>query len=99
MFEKQCKSGIDKQKASASTLENPPAPSLDVVPVSPAKSEPGASQVDHGNTEYDPVNADSGLEETSRDLGVKQKAPVAEAPQNFEAETSSQPSKRLKTDE
>ncbi|KAF5459412.1 hypothetical protein F2P56_023360 [Juglans regia] len=101
MFEKQCKSGIDKLKASASTLENSPAPSLDV-PVSPAKSEPEASPVDHGNIVYDPVNANSGLDETSRELGVKQKATVAEAPQNFEpdaCETSSQPSKRPKTDE
>lgn len=98
MFEKQCKSGIDKLKASASTLENPSAPSPDAVPDSPDKSELEVSQVDHGKTVTDPGSANTRLEESS----PEQKAPEAKVPQNSEpdaCESTSQPSKRQRKDE
>jgi hypothetical protein len=98
MFEKQCKSGIDKLKAPASTLENPSAPSSDAVPDSPDKSEPEASQVDHDITITDPGSANTRMEESS----PEQKAPETKAPQNSEpdaCEANSQPSKRPRKDE
>lgn len=102
MFEKQCKSGVDKLKTSATTLENPSTPSLDTVQESPAKSEQDASQVDHGKTGTDPVNANTALEESSQELGGKHKVSEANDPENSEpdaCESSSQPSKRPRTDE
>jgi hypothetical protein len=90
MFEKQCKSGIDKLKASA--------PSSDAVPDSPDKSELEDSQVDHGKTVTDPGSANTRMEERS----PEQKAPEAKAPQNSEpdaCESNSQPSKRPRKDE
>ncbi|XP_042973828.1 protein PHOSPHATE STARVATION RESPONSE 1-like isoform X1 [Carya illinoinensis] len=102
MFEKQCKPGMDKLKASASASQDPPVPSSDAVPDSPAKTELKASQLDdcHGKTGAEPVNANTRLEETSWELGEKEKAPEQEAPRDFEAdESSSQPSKRPRTDE
>ena len=102
MFEKQCKSGIDKLKPSATTLENPSTPSLDAAQDSPAKSELDASQVDHGITGTDPVNVNTALEESSLELGAKQKASEAKGLENSEpdaCESSSQPSKRPRTDE
>ncbi|GMY06248.1 protein PHOSPHATE STARVATION RESPONSE 1, partial [Fagus crenata] len=101
MFEKQCKSGIDKLKPSATTLENPSTPSLDAAQDSPSKSELDASQVDHGITGTDPVNVNTALEESSLELGAKQKASEAKALENSEpdaCESSSQPSKRPRTD-
>lgn len=103
MFEKQCKPGMDKLKASESTSQNPPAPSSDAISDSPAKTEPEASQVDdhgHAKTGSDPVNANTRLEETSRELSGKENAPDQKAPQDFEPdESSSQPSKRPRTEE
>ncbi|KAK9993361.1 hypothetical protein SO802_023064 [Lithocarpus litseifolius] len=102
MFEKQCKSGVDKLKTSETTLENPSTPSLDAVQESPAKSELDASQVDHGKTGTDPVSANTALEESSQELGGKHKVSEANDPENSEpvaCESSSQPSKRPRTDE
>lgn len=102
MFEKQCKTGVDKLKTSATTLENPSTPSLDTVQESPAKSELDASQVDHGKTGTDPVNANTALEESSQELGGKHKVSEANDPENSEpdaCESGSQPSKRPRTDE
>lgn len=102
MFEKQCQSGVDKLKTSATTLENPSTPSLDTVQESPAKSELDASQVDHGKTGTDPVNANTALEDSSQELGGKHKVSEANDPVNSEpdaCESSSQPSKRPRTEE
>ncbi|XP_038718074.1 protein PHOSPHATE STARVATION RESPONSE 1-like isoform X1 [Tripterygium wilfordii] len=99
MFEKQCKSGIDKLKASSSALENSSAPSSDAIQDSPAKDELGASHVETGT---DGVKANSTPEKSFQDLGGKQKAPQSENPDGHEpnvSESSSQPSKRPRTDE
>ncbi|XP_031268796.1 protein PHOSPHATE STARVATION RESPONSE 1 [Pistacia vera] len=101
MFEKQ-KSGIDKLKPSPSNLENPSTPSSDAIEDSPAKSELKGTQVDHVKKIDDKVNAKATLEESSQEVGEKQKAPNAETSENAEpnfSESSSQPSKRPRTDE
>ncbi|XP_057963970.1 protein PHOSPHATE STARVATION RESPONSE 1 isoform X2 [Malania oleifera] len=101
MFEKQCKSGIDKLKASSSTLESPSA-SPDAMQSSPAKNEREASQGDQGKTEI-PSDVNRALEEISSEkAGGKQKACEAEASTNLELDickSSSPPSKRARADE
>ncbi|KAA8543411.1 hypothetical protein F0562_021094 [Nyssa sinensis] len=76
MFKKQ-KSGIDKLKATLSTLENPSAQLTNAVQNSPSKNEPGpgASRVDCRETKNDPINLTRASDEVSRELGEKQKAP------------------------
>ncbi|KAA8550715.1 hypothetical protein F0562_002399 [Nyssa sinensis] len=101
MFEKQ-KSGIDMLKSSSSTLENPSAQSTDVVQNSPAKNEPGASQLTGQGTKDDPVNATAASDEVLRKLGEKQKAPENKASKDLEADiggSNALPSKRAKADE
>ncbi|KAK7812855.1 protein phosphate starvation response 1 [Quercus suber] len=59
-------------------------------------------EVDHGKTGTDPVNANTALEESSQELGGKHKVSEANDPENSEpdaCESSSQPSKRPRTDE
>lgn len=102
MFEKQCKSGMDKLKASSSTLENPSAVSSDANQGSPEKGEQETSKMDDGKTVNDPRNAHTTTEEGSHELGEQKEAPQEKAPDNHEpdaSENSSQPSKRLKTTE
>ncbi|XP_020539116.1 protein PHOSPHATE STARVATION RESPONSE 1 isoform X2 [Jatropha curcas] len=101
MFEKQCKSGTDKLKASPSTLENPSALSSDTICDSPTKNEMGASQLDHGKTNTETVIDKSTLEERSRDPSGKQKAPQIEASENPEPDNGksiSQSAKRPRID-
>ncbi|XP_059626075.1 protein PHOSPHATE STARVATION RESPONSE 1 [Cornus florida] len=99
MFEKQ-KSGLDMLKGSPSAQENPSAQSTDAIQNSPAKNEPGASQVVCQETEDVPVVTES--QEVSRKLGEKQKAPDSKASENLEANadevSNAQPPKRAKTD-
>ncbi|KAF4378171.1 hypothetical protein G4B88_022994 [Cannabis sativa] len=100
MFEKQCKSGMDKLKASSSSLENP---SPDAIPDSSLKGELEASGKDNdGKTKSDPTNAKAISEEGSDELGKQQK----ETPQENKASddlgqdasgAGSQPSKRPRT--
>ncbi|KAF4358224.1 hypothetical protein F8388_009507 [Cannabis sativa] len=102
MFEKQCKSGMDKLKASSSSLENP---SPDAIPDSSLKGELEASGKDNdGKTKSDPTNAKAISEEGSDELGKQQK----ETPQENKASddlgqdasgAGSQPSKRPRTSE
>lgn len=104
MFEKQCKSGVDKLKASSSAMESPPDFSVDAIQNSPEESQKEASQADNGKTGADPVESSpTPLEESSRKLGEKQKSPETKASGNLEPDVdcnlSSQPSKRSKVEE
>ncbi|XP_062079809.1 protein PHOSPHATE STARVATION RESPONSE 1 [Humulus lupulus] len=102
MFEKQCKSGLDKMKASSSSLENPSPASLEATPDSPPKGELEASGKDHGKTKTDPGDAKAITEEGSNELGKQQEAPKEKASDDLEQDasgTSSQPSKRPRTSE
>ncbi|PQQ17576.1 protein PHOSPHATE STARVATION RESPONSE 1 isoform X1 [Prunus yedoensis var. nudiflora] len=101
MFEKQCKTGIDTLKASSSNLDDPADP-LDAMQACPEKSELVPSKVDLGNTETDPVKANTKSEEGSPELSGKQKVPETEAPEDPELDvsvSSSQPPKRPKLKE
>lgn len=100
MFEKQ-KSGIDKLKGSSSDQENPSTPSSDAILDSLAKSELEGTQVDYDKKGIDTVNASSTNEESlqPKELGGKQKALETEAPELNVSESSSQPSKRPRTEE
>ncbi|GLU07802.1 hypothetical protein SLE2022_247490 [Rubroshorea leprosula] len=91
MFEKQ-KSGLDQLKASSSNPDNPPAPS-DTTNDSPTKTELEASQVAHGNTEIDTIDASSIMEDNSQEASGKQKAGPNVC------ELTSQPTKRPRVDE
>ncbi|XP_038713995.1 protein PHOSPHATE STARVATION RESPONSE 1-like isoform X2 [Tripterygium wilfordii] len=99
MFEKQCKPGVDKLRASSSALENPSAPSSDAIQDSSAKDGLDAAHVETGT---DGVKATSTPEISLQDLGGKQKAPQNETPEDHDpdvSESSSQPSKRPRTDD
>lgn len=108
MFEKQCKSGFDKLKASSSSVENPSDQSTDAGQESPKESKKEASQTDDkGETKIDdPFNTSPTPEESSRKLGEKQKSlPETETKASEKHEpdivstSSSQLSKRAKLDE
>ncbi|PON66819.1 Octamer-binding transcription factor [Trema orientale] len=102
MFEKQCKSNMDKLKASSSTLENPSVVSSDAVQDSPIKGELEASESDHGKTGTDQGDAKTTMEEGSDELCEQQEAPQEEAPDDLEPDAcgaSSQSSKRPRTSE
>ncbi|XP_024018385.1 protein PHOSPHATE STARVATION RESPONSE 1 [Morus notabilis] len=99
MFEKQ-KSGMDKLKASSSTLGNPSAVSSDAIQGSPEKGEQEASKIDDGKTENDSSDAKTTTRGGSDELGEQKEAPQGKVPDNHEpdvCETGSQSSKRLKT--
>ncbi|XVF72068.1 hypothetical protein PTKIN_Ptkin12aG0091700 [Pterospermum kingtungense] len=102
MFEKQ-KSGLDKLKEPSSNLENPPALSSDATKESPAKGELEASQMDHVNSGTASVNAaNSTPERSSPEMGGEQKAHETgdlEKDETCDFESSSQPSKRPRTEE
>ncbi|XP_044493579.1 protein PHOSPHATE STARVATION RESPONSE 1 isoform X2 [Mangifera indica] len=101
MFEKQ-KSGIEKLKSSPSKLENPSTPSSDEIEDALAKSELKGTQVDPVKTIDCKVDAQATLEESSQEVGEKQKSPNAETSENAEpsvSDSSSQPRKRPRTDE
>ncbi|GKU86224.1 hypothetical protein SLEP1_g772 [Rubroshorea leprosula] len=100
MFEKQ-KSGLEQLKASSSNPDNPPAPS-DTTNDSPTKTELEASQVAHGDTEIDTIDASSIMEDNSQEASGKQKAPETEDPEKAGpnvCESTSQPTKRPRVDE
>lgn len=101
MFEKQCKSGIDKLKASPFALDKTSL--TDSISDSPAKSEPGTSPVEHNETGCNPVDVvATASEEESKKLGDKQKALEKEPLGNLDREvdlSDSQPSKRAKVNE
>lgn len=101
MFEKQCKSGIDKLKTSSSALENPSSLSSDTIPNSPAKSEMEASHDEHDKTGTDLVNdsktssgnpqklsREQNAIETEALLGSEQNAIEPEAPRNVEQDAA-----------
>ncbi|KAH7517435.1 protein PHOSPHATE STARVATION RESPONSE 1 isoform X2 [Ziziphus jujuba] len=100
MFEKQCKSGIDKLKASSSGLDNP---TTILVQDSPEKGEMDASKADQGKTGVDLVNTKPTAEEDSQKSNrQQQEAPDDKAPEKPEPdiqESSSHPTKRPRTDE
>lgn len=101
MFEKQCKSGAEKLKASSSTLGNDSDPSLDAIKNSPQKNETDSLQVDHGKTETNTLNANSTLEESSQVPNREHKATQGEAPEKpgpGNGDSDSQPPKRPRTD-
>ena len=80
MFEKQCKSGIDKQKTSSSALENPSALSSETIPNSPAaKSEIEASHAEHDKTGTALVNDNNTSSRNSQKLGMEQNVDETEA--------------------
>ncbi|KAJ7972598.1 protein PHR1-LIKE 1-like [Quillaja saponaria] len=68
MFEKQCKSGVDKLNASSSTLEmeSPSAASSDAIQDDPGKSELVASHVDHCKTGNDQANGQQTMTQASQ---------------------------------
>ncbi|OMO49698.1 hypothetical protein CCACVL1_30847 [Corchorus capsularis] len=94
MFEKQ-KSGLDKLKGSSSNLENldPVAPSSDATKESSAKSEPEASQMDHVKSKLEGTSQELDAKQTEAESGDKEKA------ETCVSESSSQPSKCLRTEE
>ncbi|KAF9688509.1 hypothetical protein SADUNF_Sadunf02G0204400 [Salix dunnii] len=101
MFEKQCKSGIDVDKAASSALENPSTLSSDAIQDTPAKIELETAQVDSGKTPIDTIYASPALEEGSQDWNRKQKVSQNETPENSEpynTDSSLQPAKRSRAD-
>ncbi|XP_044501013.1 protein PHOSPHATE STARVATION RESPONSE 1-like isoform X2 [Mangifera indica] len=101
MFEKQ-KLDINKLKSSPSNLENPSTPSADAIEDSLTKSELKGTKVDHVKKIDDKINAKASSEESSQEISKKQKTPNAETLESAEpnvSESSSQPSKRPRTDE
>ncbi|CAN6545263.1 unnamed protein product [Malus baccata var. baccata] len=103
MFEKQCKSGIDTLNPSSSNLDDPSAQPSDATQVCLDKSEPESSKLGQGETQTDPVKANSTSSGGSQEPEGKQKSPETETvPQNPEpdvGEASSQPPKRAKIKE
>lgn len=103
MFEKQCKSGVDKLNASSSSLDDPSAQPSDAMEISPDKSELEPSKVDHGETEADPVKSNVTSAECAEEQPIeKQKSPETEACQDPEPDvcmSSSSPPKRPKIKE
>ncbi|KAM2495823.1 hypothetical protein ACFX1W_035759 [Malus domestica] len=103
MFEKQCKSGIDTLNPSSSNLDDPSAQPSDATQVCLDKSESESSKLGQGETQTDPVKANSTSSGGSQEPEGKQKAPETETvPQNPEpdvGEASSQPPKRAKIKE
>ena len=100
MFEKQCKSGIDVDKAASSALENPSTLSSDAIEDGPAKTELETAQVDCGKTPTDTIYASPALE-GSQDLNRKQKVSQNKTPENSEpynTDSSLQPAKRSRAD-
>lgn len=102
MFEKQCKSGIDKQQMPSSALENPSLLSDDI-PNSPAKNEKEASPDDHDKTGTNLANDSNISSGNSPMLAREQNAIETETPGKVEhesaCESDSQPSKRAKINE
>ncbi|KAL5561996.1 hypothetical protein UlMin_031743 [Ulmus minor] len=93
MFERQ-KSGM--LKGSSSTLENPSAVSSDGVQDSPKKGDQEVSKSDDGKTKNDQANA------KTTEVSNEQETPQGnthEKPVPVVCESSSQPSKRLRTEE
>lgn len=103
MFERQHKSEIDMRKASSSTVDNSSAQLAETIQNSPAKSEPGTSQLEHQATGNDPDNIVAPSEDGSENLKEKQKEPEAETSEDLGANvighSDSQPAKRLKLNE
>ncbi|XP_068321979.1 protein PHOSPHATE STARVATION RESPONSE 1-like isoform X1 [Pyrus communis] len=103
MFEKQCKSGIDTLNPSSSNLDDPSAQPSDATQVCLDKSEPESSKLEQGETQTDPVEANSTSSGGSQEPEGKKKAPETETvPQNPEPDVvvaSSQPPKRAKIKE
>lgn len=102
LFEKQCKSGIDKLKASSADLDNPCALSFHD---SPEKGEMDASKADHGKTGSDLVNttkptAEEGSQKPNmqQQEGAEDEAPEKPEP-DIEESSSCHPTKRSRTDE
>ncbi|XP_050366407.1 protein PHOSPHATE STARVATION RESPONSE 1-like [Argentina anserina] len=88
MFEKQCKSGVDKLNASSSSLENTSAQPSDAMQVSPDKSQLEPSKAEHGETEVDPVKSKVASAECADEPIGKQKLPETEAPEDSEPDVS-----------
>lgn len=102
MFEKQCKSGTDKIKASSSSLENPSAVSSDAIQDSPVDGEVKASERDHRKPGTDLGVAKTITEEGPDELCEQQESPQETTPDDLELDacgTSSQPLKRPRTSE
>lgn len=100
MFEKQCKSSNNLTKPSASTLED--SPFSDTVDDLSAKTELEISQVENRTIRTDPSEADTISKKVTNDVGGKPEAHSREVLVNLESdvsESSSQPSKRQRTDE
>ncbi|KAI4349351.1 hypothetical protein L6164_009948 [Bauhinia variegata] len=107
MFEKQCKPGNEKLKASSSSLESPSAATSEAIKDSSAKSEMEASKLEHSKTEHEQTDCSITIEESlqSQEVGAKYNAPetkkVSEIsePQPHDGEDDTQASKRQRTDE
>lgn len=100
MFEKQCKSSNNLTKPSTSTLED--SPFSDTVDDLSAKTELEISQVENRTIRTDPSEADTISKNVTNNVGGKPEAHCREVPVNLESdvsESSSQPSKRQRTDE
>ncbi|KAL8490049.1 hypothetical protein ACS0TY_025323 [Phlomoides rotata] len=96
MFEKQCKSGMEK--GGSSTSENPLKELTDLIPNSPAKVDT-AVEADNSSGGGDLSNVPSGSRENCPIMGEKQKAPDTEALENPNGKVESPPSKRAKMHE
>ena len=94
MLEKQCKSGMDKIKASSSAFENPSAAPSDPIRDSPEKGDPETSKTDHGKSEND---AKTTPREGSDKINGHQEEAEKHEPDSCEA--GSQPTKRPRTTE
>nr|QWT68775.1 phosphate starvation response 2 [Astragalus sinicus] len=102
MFEKQCKPGVERFKASSSAIESPSGVSSDAVKDSPAKSELEAPKVDNCKSEPDQANGSTTVEESSIEVSGKQDTPASEAskdPEQHDNGDVAQATKRLRTDE
>ncbi|KAF7818465.1 protein PHOSPHATE STARVATION RESPONSE 1-like isoform X1 [Senna tora] len=100
MFEKQCKSGVEKFKAASSTMESPSRVPSDAIKDSSAKSDKETSQVDHGRagSEVDKGICISTGEGSSLKVGEKHNA--GDSPKEDDArEDNDHPSKRQRADE
>lgn len=104
MFEQQCKSGVEKFKASPSAIEGPSGVSSDAIKDSSAKTEVDVSQVDRDKSGTEEDNGNAIVEESSLKGVEKHSALESQTSDNpkqhtCEDDVDAEPSKRQRTDE
>ncbi|KAJ4720871.1 Protein PHR1-LIKE 1 [Melia azedarach] len=102
MFEQQRQMENDKSKASSSNLDDPSAPLSELKQHSSANEISATPEANLAKTGTDSGHANSALEESSRGLNQKQKAPETKTGEEFDQdddESSQKPTKRARSND